>query len=86
VRRRIGCRLDANCENLETRVFKRNPLIELRANRGRYVAACLPSDPHNPHIEMLGLRALSACPWVVPEKCHTTEFKMNLVSCGSARG
>lgn len=41
VRRTLVCTLDANTENPETRKFERNPLDEVRANRGLYVAACL---------------------------------------------
>jgi putative DNA primase/helicase len=41
VRRVIRCALDANCESPETRTFRSNPLAMIRANRGKYVAACL---------------------------------------------
>jgi putative DNA primase/helicase len=41
VRRTIECRLDANMESPETRVFKANPLARIKQNRGAYVAACL---------------------------------------------
>jgi putative DNA primase/helicase len=41
VRRTISCALDANMENPETRIFSADPLAMARADRGRYVAACL---------------------------------------------
>jgi putative DNA primase/helicase len=41
VRRTIECRLDANMESPETRVFHDNPLAKIMRNRGEYVAACL---------------------------------------------
>lgn len=41
VRRTLICSMDANTENPENRVFSRNPLKEVRENRGLYVAACL---------------------------------------------
>jgi putative DNA primase/helicase len=41
VRRTIRCAMDANCENPELRTFKLDPLVKIRANRGKYVAACL---------------------------------------------
>lgn len=41
VRRTLVCRLDANLENPEERQFKANPVREVLANRGLYVAACL---------------------------------------------
>jgi putative DNA primase/helicase len=41
VRRTIECRLDANMESPETRVFHDNPLARIMRNRGAYVAACL---------------------------------------------
>jgi putative DNA primase/helicase len=41
VRRTIECRLDANMESPETRVFHDNPLAKIKQNRGAYVAACL---------------------------------------------
>jgi putative DNA primase/helicase len=41
VRRTIECRLDANMESPETRVFHDNPLVKIMRNRGVYVAACL---------------------------------------------
>ena len=41
VRRTIRCGMDANCENPEKRAFKSDPLAMIRADRGKYVAACL---------------------------------------------
>src|SRR5207248_8653321 len=41
VRRTIQCRLDANMDSPETRVFQDNPLAKVRQSRGKYVAACL---------------------------------------------
>ena len=41
VRRTVQISLDANVENPETRTFLRNPVAEVLANRGRYVAAIL---------------------------------------------
>ena len=41
VRRTIRCAMDANRENPEVRKFKSDPLTMIRANRGKYVAACL---------------------------------------------
>jgi putative DNA primase/helicase len=41
VRRTIRCGMDANCESPEKRTFKLNPLAMIRADRGKYVAACL---------------------------------------------
>lgn len=41
MRRCIGIGLDANRENPEEREFKRDPLAEIEADRGRYVAAIL---------------------------------------------
>jgi putative DNA primase/helicase len=41
VRRSIQVALDANVENPETRSFKRDPVGEVLADRGRYVAAVL---------------------------------------------
>lgn len=41
VRRTLVCRLDANLENPEERIFEANPVQAVLANRGRYVAACL---------------------------------------------
>jgi putative DNA primase/helicase len=41
VRRTIECRLDANIERPEARVFQNNPLARIRRDRGRYIAACL---------------------------------------------
>lgn len=41
VRRTIECRLDANIESPETRVFRDDPLAKIRDNRGAYVAAVL---------------------------------------------
>jgi putative DNA primase/helicase len=41
VRRTIECRLDANMESPETRVFRGDPLAKIRRNRGAYVAAVL---------------------------------------------
>jgi hypothetical protein len=41
VRRIIRCSLDANSESPETRVFKHNPLREVLADRGKYIAAVL---------------------------------------------
>lgn len=41
VRRTLVCRLDANLENPEERVFDFNPVKTVLADRGAYVAACL---------------------------------------------
>jgi hypothetical protein len=41
VRRTVVCHLDANMEMPETRVFKADPLAQIRRNRGVYIAACL---------------------------------------------
>jgi putative DNA primase/helicase len=41
VRRVVQISLDADMENPETRSFKRNPVAEVLADRGRYVAAIL---------------------------------------------
>ncbi len=41
VRRTVECRLDANMESPETRVFSGDPLAKIRDNRGAYVAAVL---------------------------------------------
>ena len=41
VRRTIECRLDANMESPETRVFRDDPLAKIKQNRGAYVAAVL---------------------------------------------
>ncbi len=41
VRRTLLCRLDANVENPESRVFVGNPVREVLADRGRYIAAAL---------------------------------------------
>jgi putative DNA primase/helicase len=41
VRRTVQINLDANMENPETRIFTRNPVAEVLADRGRYVAAIL---------------------------------------------
>jgi putative DNA primase/helicase len=41
VRRTIECRLDANMESPETRVFRDNPLVKVTRHRGAYIAACL---------------------------------------------
>jgi putative DNA primase/helicase len=41
VRRTIRCAMDANCESPETRTFRANPIALIRANRGKYVNACL---------------------------------------------
>ena len=41
VRRTIICRLDANVENPETREFDRNPVTDVLADRGAYIAAAL---------------------------------------------
>lgn len=41
VRRTLVCRLDANLENPEERIFEANPVQLVLANRGFYVAACL---------------------------------------------
>lgn len=41
VRRTLVCRLDANLENPEERVFRANPVRIVMADRGKYVAACL---------------------------------------------
>jgi hypothetical protein len=41
VRRTLTCRLDANREDPENREFKTNPLVMIRQNRGKYVAAIL---------------------------------------------
>ena len=40
-RRAILCCLDPKCERPETRVFKCNPVAMVKADRPRYVAACL---------------------------------------------
>lgn len=41
VRRSMLCRLNCGMENPEERVFRRNPVAEVRADRGRYVVARL---------------------------------------------
>jgi putative DNA primase/helicase len=41
VRRTLICRLDANMENPEERIFKADPVSAVLADRGRYVAAIL---------------------------------------------
>jgi putative DNA primase/helicase len=41
VRRTVQISLDANEENPETRIFTRNPVAEVLADRGRYIAAIL---------------------------------------------
>jgi putative DNA primase/helicase len=41
VRRTVQISLDANEENPETRTFTRNPVAEVLADRGRYIAAIL---------------------------------------------
>ncbi len=41
VRRTIECRLDANMESPETRIFRGSPLIAVTRHRGAYIAACL---------------------------------------------
>jgi hypothetical protein len=41
VRRTLQCRLDANMERPETREFRRNPLADILADRGKFVAAVL---------------------------------------------
>jgi putative DNA primase/helicase len=41
VRRTLLCSLDAGVERPETREFRGNPVAEVQANRGAYVAACL---------------------------------------------
>jgi putative DNA primase/helicase len=41
VRRTVQINLDANMENPATRTFTRNPVAEILADRGRYVAAIL---------------------------------------------
>lgn len=41
VRRTVVCTLDANCETPETRVFNGNPVADVLADRGLYVAAAL---------------------------------------------
>ena len=41
VRRTIQCSLDPSMERPETRVFKRNPVKTILANRGKYVASVL---------------------------------------------
>jgi putative DNA primase/helicase len=41
VRRTIECRLDANMESPESRVFHDNPLARITRDRGVYIAACL---------------------------------------------
>lgn len=41
VRRTMICRLDANLENPEAREFAGNPVADVMADRGHYVAACL---------------------------------------------
>ncbi len=40
-RRTLLCRMDAACERPELREFKANPLAEVQADRGRFVAAAL---------------------------------------------
>lgn len=40
-RRTIICRLDANMENPEEREFQANPVADILADRGKYIAACL---------------------------------------------
>lgn len=41
VRRTLVCRLDANLENPEERVFEGNPVKAVLEDRGRYIHACL---------------------------------------------
>jgi putative DNA primase/helicase len=41
VRRTLKCSMDANTEEPENRTFTRNPLAEILANRGKYIAAVL---------------------------------------------
>jgi putative DNA primase/helicase len=41
VRRTIECRLDANVERPEARIFRDNPLARIRRSRGTYIAAAL---------------------------------------------
>jgi hypothetical protein len=41
VRRTLSCRLDADMENPEERLFRRDPVAIVKADRGRYVGACL---------------------------------------------
>jgi putative DNA primase/helicase len=41
VRRTLTCRLDANVERPELRKFDRNPIAEVMADRGKYIAAAL---------------------------------------------
>lgn len=41
VRRTLVCRLDANVENPESRVFQGNPVAAVLADRGAYIAAAL---------------------------------------------
>ena len=41
VRRVLKCSMDADMEDPEKRVFKRNPLAEILADRGKFVAAVL---------------------------------------------
>ena len=41
VRRTVKSRMDADMERPETRTFKRNPIAQTRADRGRYIAAAL---------------------------------------------
>jgi putative DNA primase/helicase len=41
VRRTLLCRLDANIENPESRVFQGNPVADVLADRGAYIAAAL---------------------------------------------
>jgi putative DNA primase/helicase len=41
VRRTVQCALDANMETPEGRAFRANPIAMIRADRGKYVAACL---------------------------------------------
>lgn len=41
VRRTLVCRLDANVENPESRVFHGNPVADVLADRGAYIAAAL---------------------------------------------
>ena len=41
VRRTLVCRLDANVENPENRTFQGNPVADVMADRGKYIAAAL---------------------------------------------
>jgi putative DNA primase/helicase len=41
VRRTLNAKLDPNVESPELRTFKRNPIREIRRDRGKYIAACL---------------------------------------------